>query len=185
MIWITDSLHLSYFQYYICDFDVSPDVETLFKIHHGNSLVAAGPGHLTVMGGTHTGNVRLTIDECDVEPTLNLEAWEVVVDISHYSTNGETCLMQWGANAVLDAGVLSHVGRGWYRVRVQARGRDEAMKHSTVLGEPIEEHAIGIWPAPPAPEHVHKIGDNFGRGIWDSSSPPTPPVYPELEDDEI
>ncbi len=184
MSWTTDSMHVSYSQYNICDFDVVPAVETLSKIFRGNSLVAAGQGHLAVVTGTHTGKIRLTVDASDIAPPLDLEAWDVIVDISHYSTNGETTLLEWGGGAVsAEFIILSLAGKGWYRVRVAARGRDAAMD-ATVLGEPIEEHAITVWPALPAPDHVHKIADAFGAGHWDPSRPPVPPVYPELEDDE-
>ncbi|WP_322759028.1 hypothetical protein [Frankia sp. Cr2] len=179
MIWTSDSLHVFYGQYYLCDARVIPDQETLLKVHDENSLIKAGPGHLVVLCGTHTGNVRLTVILCPAEPALGLDAWDAVVDLSHYSAEGDTWLTEWGGEPRWDAGLLSHTGPGWYRLRLEVRGRDEAMKFNTVLGEPVEEHAISIWPAPPAPEQVHKMADDFGRRHWDSSRPPAPPVYPE------
>jgi hypothetical protein len=56
-----------------------------------------------------------------------------------------------------------------YRLRVHARGRDHgrqvAIIDTAVGDEPVEEHQILIWPAPPTPEERLKLTDTVGEQI--------------------
>ncbi|MFI0790923.1 hypothetical protein ACH4Q6_35710 [Streptomyces lydicus] len=54
---------------------------------------------------------------------------------------------------------------GPYRVRVHARGRDQGQDLLIVEDDPVEEHLILVWPAPPTPETVHKLSDAYGALI--------------------
>lgn len=64
-------MFVSYCQYYLQGDDfltVYNDADTVGRIFEGNSLAAAGPEHLTVFAGTHTGWIRLTTEQCAEEP---------------------------------------------------------------------------------------------------------------------
>ncbi|WP_322759440.1 hypothetical protein [Frankia sp. Cr2] len=103
----------------------------------------------------------MTVNLCETEPLLVLDAWEAVVDVSYHSPEGKTYLYTWDFSLPEDAGNLAHAGPGWYRTRVQTRGRAEGRRHDSSK-EPVEEHSISLWPATgPEPDRVHKMDDAF------------------------
>ncbi|WP_326685689.1 MULTISPECIES: hypothetical protein [unclassified Streptomyces] len=61
---------------------------------------------------------------------------------------------------------FTHARPGPFRVRVHARGRDDGDRLDPQDDdEPVEEHYILAWPAPPSPSYVHKRTDLFGAEI--------------------
>ncbi|WP_432078590.1 hypothetical protein [Streptomyces sp. YPW6] len=177
--WTSDRMFVSYGQYYLQGDDfltVYEDTDTVGRIFEGNSLAAGGPEHLTVLAGTHTGWIRLTTEQCAEEPPPPGPEWETVVDVSIYSTSGELYLFRWGGDAEPDAGNFATTGEGWYRVRVQARGRGEGERHRG--DDPVEEHSLSVWPAPPQPDVVHRADDAFARAHHDPARPPAEPIEP-------
>ncbi|MEV8545795.1 hypothetical protein [Streptomyces sp. NPDC051572] len=177
--WTSDRMFVSYRQYYLqgdeflTEYD---DANTVERIFAGNGLAAGGPEHLTVLSGTHTGWIRLTTQHRADEPPLPGEEWETVVDVSICSTSGDLWLFRWGGDVEEDAGNFATVGAGWYRVRVQTRGRDEGDGHAG--DTPVEEHFLSVWPAPPEPDTVHRANDTFARTHYDPTRPPGQPVHP-------
>ncbi|MFD7002286.1 hypothetical protein ACFWA5_40080 [Streptomyces mirabilis] len=177
--WTSDRMFVSYRQYYLQGDDFLTeydDADTVERIYTGNSLAAGGPEHLTVLAGTHTGWIRLTTQQRAGEPALPGQEWETVVDVSIRSTSGALRLFRWGGDVVEDAGNFATAGAGWYRVRVQARGRDEGDEHEG--DAPVEEHFMTVWPAPPQPDAVHTANDAFARAHYDPTRPPGQPVQP-------
>ncbi|MFF3584400.1 hypothetical protein [Streptomyces mirabilis] len=177
--WTSDRMFVSYQQYYLQGDDFLTeydDTDTVERIYTGNSLAAGGPEHLTVLAGTHTGWIRLTTQQCAGEPALPAQEWETVVDVSICSTSGVLRLFRWGGDVVEDAGNFATAGAGWYRVRVQARGRDEGDAHEG--DAPVEEHFMSVWSAPPQPDAVHTANDAFARAHHDPARPPGQPIQP-------
>lgn len=172
-------MFVSYGQYYLqgdeflSEYD---DADTVTRIFGGNSLAAGGPEHLTVLAGTHTGWIRLTTQHRAAEPPLPGEEWETVVDVSICSTSGSLRLFRWGVDVEEDAGNFATAGAGWYRVRVQTRGRDEGDGYAG--DTPVEEHFLSVWPAPPEPDTVHRANDTLARTYYDPTRPPGQPVQP-------
>ncbi|MFI2367550.1 hypothetical protein [Streptomyces sp. NPDC018833] len=80
------------------------------------------------------------------------------------------------AFAVDDAGNFATAGEGWYRVRVQARGRDEG--NAQEGDDLVEEHLLSVWPAPPQPDVVHIADDTFARSHYDPTRPPAHAIQP-------
>ncbi|OHV35648.1 MULTISPECIES: pentapeptide repeat-containing protein [Pseudofrankia] len=182
MRWATDDFRVGYSQYYLCDYNVIPEGVGLSQAHQGNSLVGAGGGHLAVVCGTHTGWIRITVDVRDDEPPAAFDGWPMVVDISHHSNAGRTWLGDLDSGGPPELWNLTPGGPGWYRVRVRARGRDAARAAGTACFDadpPLEEHAVSIWPAPPAPEVVHRGDDEIARGPRPAPGGPLPAFYPE------
>ncbi|MFI1397244.1 hypothetical protein [Streptomyces sp. NPDC020681] len=184
--WTTDSMPVSYCQYYLQgdDFLVEyDDADTIGRIHAGNGLAAGGPEHLTVLSGTHTGEITLTTEQLQDAPPPPGDEWETAVDVSICSTSGALWLAQWGGDVVPDAGNFAISGAGWYRVRVQTRGRDAGRgpEASDVPDAPasVEEHCLTIWPAPPAPDLVHRAADAIARACYDPTDPPALPIDPD------
>jgi hypothetical protein len=176
-------MSVSYCQYYLQGrefLDKYFDTDTVTRIFEGNSLAAGGPEHLTVHSGTHTGWIRLTTEHLTQAPPPPGEEWETAVDVSILSTSGELALNQWGGDGVKEAGNFATAGPGWYRVRVQTRGRDEGTDGAADDDDEdetvVEEHYLAVWPAPPEPDHVHKATDGFARTHYDPTRPPAQPI---------
>ncbi|MBL7498732.1 hypothetical protein I6A84_04515 [Frankia sp. CNm7] len=155
MAWTTDSFHTAFSQYSLGDDGTLMPIEAIFDTKKGNGAIAAGEGWVYVRCATHTGVLRITIDLEPPAPIPDTDGWEAVVDVSYRSITGNTHLRDWEYTPRTDAGVLSHAGPGWYRIRIKTRGWD-AGRALNVAFEPVEEHHLTLWPAPPHPEVIHK-----------------------------
>jgi hypothetical protein len=161
--------------------DVYDDTDTITRISEGNSLAAGGPEHLTVFTGTHTGHIQLTTEQRPDAPPLPGDDWETAVEVSVCSTSGGLWLADGDGDVLEEAGNFAMAGTGWYRVRVQARGRDEgeaAEGEAAAEGSAVETHFLSVWPSPPEPDVVHRANDTFGRAHYDPRRPPALPVEP-------
>jgi uncharacterized protein YndB with AHSA1/START domain len=157
---------VDYYQFLIVgpggiDFDEPPSVT-------GNGLVDVRGDGLVVHCGTHYGQVRVHIEFHDREPPPRLDQWDEVVDVSIPSSHGELrcCELMDGINPELPN--LAFRGPGDYRIRLCARGRDQAHEHQYDMVKPdppLEEHAILVWPAALAPARVHQHIDGIGGGF--------------------
>src|SRR6185369_13850967 len=160
MGWTTDDFRVDYSQYYLCDYNVIPEGAGLSQAFQGNSLVGAGGGHLAVVCGTRYRRIRITVEVREHEPAAAFDGWPMAVDISHHSNTGRTWLGDLDTGGPPELGDLTPGGAGWYRVRLRARGRDAARAAGTACLDadpPIEEHAVSIWPAPPAPDEPTEL----------------------------
>jgi hypothetical protein len=186
MRWTSDTMHVSYHQYYLsgADYDFE-DLNEVERLYGGNTVAVGSPEHLTAHSGTHSGVIRLTVEQLDSAPPAPGAEWECAVEVSLYSSSGELWLEQWGGDAVRDAGNLALAGPGWYRVRVQTKGRDRGYAADTVFTW-VEEHYLAIWPAPPEPDFVHRVTDRFGLTDYNPQRPPAQPLYPlpTVQEDE-
>jgi hypothetical protein len=196
MRWTTDALRVEYRLYYLTGEDSElfhSDEDASDRAFHGNSLAAGGPEHLTVLSGTHTGQIRLTVERCVQEPELlSATGWDTVVDVSLCSTSGKLWLRDGAGETYEAAGNLAHSGPGWYRVRAQARGRDRGEAEDTP-DTWVEEHLLSIWPAPPEHDVTHRVTDEFGLSWHDPQRAPGEPIHPadalpwarRVDDDKI
>lgn len=177
MIATTDRLRVDYAQYYLygSTYAEGQDHDAFQRIRTGNSVAAAAPDHLTVSCGTHAGSIRLTVESRMDPPRPPGADWEAVVDLSLYSVTGELGVQPWGGQAADEAvrGNLAAAGAGWYRVRVETRGRDTG-RALNVANPWVEEHRLTLWPAPPAPDHVHRVTDEVGKATYDPTRPADP-----------
>lgn len=156
-------LFVHYGLYFIDEGGVSEEDSGVEAIHRGNTLVATSEGRAVLKAGTHTGDIRLTVDVVDAEPEMGgLDAWDVVVETTYVSPAGRAGIVDWNASGHPEFGVLTASGPGTYRMRVHARGRDAGHRADTP-GEPVEDHLIVIWSAAPAGEVVYKIDVEVGE----------------------
>ncbi|MFF4342075.1 hypothetical protein ACFY00_19330 [Kitasatospora sp. NPDC001540] len=178
MMWTTDAMHVAYCQYFLYGPELPDgwDAHALDRLFHGNGVAAGCPDHLTVLCGTHTGLIRLGVERCAQRPPEPGPEWESVVELSLHSS-GELRLRAWDGVDVDGPGNLAHAGPGWYRVRVQTRGRDRGREADTAA-RPVEEHRLTLWPAPPAPDAVLRVGDLTGRRHHDPRRPAPQPIRP-------
>jgi hypothetical protein len=158
----TAVVQVAYHQYYLRDLGLLADVpDEVFT--GGNGLISTPPGVAVVHAGTHTGPVRVTIEARNHRPPeIDLERWEEVVEVSLTTDSGQVQVEEWGGPTRDDLGNLVAAGPGSYRLRVHARGRDEADATVPVPEDPIEEHLLIAWPAAAANEAILKQTDRYG-----------------------
>jgi hypothetical protein len=87
----------------------------------------------------------------DAPPSQANESWEDVVEVSVVIP--ERSAVRWCSWACESSGTLSDVTPGIHRVRVSARGRDEAAadEFSEV---PLDAYLIELWQASPEPDRI-------------------------------
>lgn len=128
----------------------------------------------------HTGPVRLAVEVRDQPPELQADPWEEVVECTVHSAWGRLHVVAEGGDIDVFPTLTPH-GPGDYRVRCHARGRDIAF--DSVVREPVETYLLQIWPAPPAPDVVHKQTDERGRNLrLSAATPPNPDIMRANED---
>jgi hypothetical protein len=133
----------------------------------GNGLVAVVPGGAVIRTGVQTGHVRITVRILDGPPPDIATGWEEIVEVSWRAAVG-------GASVVGPRAVEPHLRRvtppwpGDYRLRVHARGRDDADEGDT------EYYELVVWQAPAAPEIVYARTDRLGHRLRGEPEPARP-----------
>ena len=138
-----DLVRSSFFQYYLHgggDLDPTPDTG-------GGLLDALGSHSARVNCACHTAPVSVTTRVLAVAPGGPEPGWEITAELDIASDGHLVVLHGTLTNPLPRLDNLSSSGAGTYRVRCQARGRQEASQHA-VLTEPLEHHLIQAWPVP-------------------------------------
>ena len=135
----------------------------------GNGLVAVVPGGVVIRTGAAAGSVRVHVRVGEQPPPLDARAWDEVVEVSWRAAEGMASVT--GAEAPADPR-LRRVTPPWpgdYRLRLHARGRDDA--------DEDEGYELVIWAGPAAPDIVHKRTDRTGYRLRGEPEPdrPQPP----------
>lgn len=154
-------LDLTYHQIVIEEFNMDGMVDASLAIHNG--LVGVELGRAVVLTGVHTGSVVVTVELFESEPALGeLDAWDEIVDVTLDSPRGQLVIHGLMSDIPEELPILSHHGPGIYRLRVYARGRDQAINSTD---ETIECYRFEIWPSHALPELIHKQSDNYGSEV--------------------
>jgi hypothetical protein len=96
-----------------------------------------------------SGGSPIQIMLLDTEPPL-LDDWEDVVEVSiSLPTDADPTWSTWAGE---HSGPLA-IPPGTYRVRVNARGRDDG-RDGEFADEPVDWYLIELWPAAPAPDAI-------------------------------
>ena len=125
---------------------------------------------LTVFTGRHHGRVTLQLETWAVEPDLDLDLWDDVVDTELVTTTGHISVDDLFGQSEQAHPNIAGFGPGTYRLRVSARGRDAAQRTRKA-----ERHRLQCWPvpAPGAPlTRVLKLTDLVGRHMRGEDPPP-------------
>lgn len=144
-----------------------------------NGLVGSAPGLAVVITGTQFGNIGLHVQVSAVEPELDVDRWDEVVEVSLAASAGPLSVTS-GGHGPRQWSALTDGRSGSYRIRVHARGRDGGALADVVARNPVEEHLVQIWSAPAAPAAIHKTTDKVGAELragaedapWDFSLNP-------------
>jgi len=151
---------------------------------HNGLVDLAPPGGAIIFTGVHSGPVAVSVEARRSAPDgVDFNGWDEVVEVSLTVPDG-----QLKPAAPMDDGadpfpVLTLAGPGDYRIRIHARGRDTDFDGA--VDEPVEQYRIVVWPAPPAPQTIHRQTDACGANMRQASahvppSPPPPPADPAL-----
>lgn len=132
-----------------------------------NGLVVPVSDGVLVRTGTADGHVGLELRVAeDAPPDVETLGWDEVVEVSWTAPSGWAQFVGSG----METGTPPWPGD--YRVRVYARGRDQT--------DSPEYFRFDVWPAPAAPQLVHKHFDLLGHRLRGDLAPerPEPPEAP-------
>ncbi|MFF4384567.1 hypothetical protein [Kitasatospora sp. NPDC001547] len=157
---------VSHSQFWIRDPDTDPDPDVYTGLN-GLIQTRGGENRATILTGTAFGKIALTFEPCQTEPSLTLDGWEDVVDVSMTFTTPRAGFVGHGFqdDPITSLPYLSAPGPGSYRVRVHVRGRNEGLDLEDNYGDPVESYLIQAWPHPVNPEIRHKLTDRRGRHV--------------------
>ncbi|WP_233345885.1 hypothetical protein [Saccharomonospora iraqiensis] len=156
----TGELDVSHHQFFLLDDPVKFPTDTVGR---RNGLVGTAPGAVVVLTGIHTGVVNVIEQLHHTEPPVDVTEWDDVVEVSFEAPHGRMIATPLMTDPPPDLLTLSFHGPGPYRLRVHARGRDNAV--DLAPEEVVETYLLSVWPAPVAAEVVHKQTDAYGAGI--------------------
>jgi hypothetical protein len=169
---VTSIVWVAYSSYGLSEPDLVGVEAALAAQGTSNGLVAVAPGSAMVWCGTHTGDVKLTIDLPHDPPPLDLDAWDEVVEVTVAFATAHARVVEWGGTPRHELPNLAWAGPGTYRLRCHARGRDQASGLALPPGIPVDDedaieivdeaHLLAIWPAPPGDVVVYQTADQVG-----------------------
>lgn len=130
------------------------DVERFFAGQVNGLVGASNPHGVFLYLARMTGGSRVTVLLYDDEPEPDTTAWEDIVEVSTAVPEGS--LPSWQTFAGRSVGPLD-LDPGPYRLRVSARGRDEARpgrcEEEAVEGV-VDAYLVDAWPCPEAPDAI-------------------------------
>ena len=152
-------VHVSHHMFYLGEPYTDPDPR-LTRFAPMNGLILVQPGNAVIFVGASEGFVNVTVQpRRDPPPRVDPSEWDEVVETSLRSSSGKvrvkTFMVHWPALPV-----LTTAGPGEYRLLVHARGRDTAPDLAAFT--PNEDYLIVVWPAPAAPDLIHRQTDAYG-----------------------
>ncbi|MEU8802881.1 hypothetical protein [Spirillospora sp. NPDC048819] len=132
-----------------------------------NALVTPCPrAGATVHTGIAGGYVAVATEAHDQAPPVQADVWEEVAEVTVQVPESDLVVATLDGDGP-DLPPLNTAGPGPCRVRVHARGRDTAI--DAVMTEPVEHYLLQCWPAPAAPEAIHKQTDNYGAELREAA----------------
>ncbi|RZU53864.1 hypothetical protein EV385_5798 [Krasilnikovia cinnamomea] len=174
--------------FFLTDRDVSTPFETM---DHSTGLAGVMESAALVAAGIDRGYVTVSTEPADHRPPLDtaeqwaaLASWEDVAEFSLHVPHGALTVapLEYTPAELPVLPTLSRHGGGYYRVRLQASGRDRHFDR--VVEESGERFHIIAWPGPPAGPLVIKAGSRCGYGLRLAqlqAPPPTDPLAPTPE----
>ena len=151
---------VSYSQAYLSAGDGPDDYDAAFTGQVNGLAGGQVLGHLTLLVGVHTGDVGIRVLLCEQAPPVG-EEWEDVVEAPFIPEWPEAVL----AGCLSDAVCQLHLDQPSYRARWSAQGIDAGRDADVVMSdEPLVDHyELALWPAPPAPEAIVRVGSETAR----------------------
>ncbi|CUW33345.1 hypothetical protein [Streptomyces reticuli] len=155
------SVGVHYHQFLVTD-PGGPVAEDETDASH-TGLVGITAGDATVHTGIHTGDVDVTVTAHRQPPPPDAGEWEEIAEISLHSPTGTLQVTPLMTDLDEDLPNLAAAGPGTYRLRVHARGRDQAVD---LAPDTITEHyLLQCWPQPPTPAQLLRATDDYGTQL--------------------
>ncbi|RZU51292.1 hypothetical protein EV385_3103 [Krasilnikovia cinnamomea] len=131
-----------------------------------NGLIHPYPGGALLYTGIHTGQVHVQVRTSPAPPAQldDSRDWESIAEVSVDSPQGRLAVRSF--ENLPDLPVLSINGRGTYRVRAYALGRDTDIDGTATT--PFEYYLIEVWPAPAAEATSYRSVDRYGDEVLHS-----------------
>jgi hypothetical protein len=124
--------------------------------NQANGLVGVGPEGVYVSLARRSGGSLVTIAVHDEIPHEPPTVWEDVVEVSATVPAGAS--VRWQSWAGEASGELA-IPSGDYRIRVSARGRDQARADEWADGV-VDHYEIDLWPDSPGPDAILRVGSD-------------------------
>lgn len=143
----------------------APGLWLKYLPYRNGLIVMNGADGASILTGTPSGYIWLTIELHNGEPPIDLEPWDEVVEVCYQCTTGKIDVVVEGVGDLSDFPNLAFDGSGDYQLRAHARGRARALTEAALtLDEvPVEEHLIQIWKISfPVGDVVLKTSDGVG-----------------------
>jgi hypothetical protein len=149
-----DTLFVHYrFVYLSPAYEEDPDLDESRRGQVNGLLGAAVPGVLSLVTGTHTGDVPFRVEWHDTQPPLD-GSWEDVVEASFDVAGRDMRLAAFD-----DAREVRVPAIGPHRVRLCAAGfQAGTLEENVEEGEPApDRYLLQLWPAPAAPDAILRV----------------------------
>jgi hypothetical protein len=127
------------------------DFDRFFAGQDNGSVGAGDLGGVYVHFARRSGGSPVRIVRVEDSRSQEDVSWEDVVEVSVIIPDGSS--PRWSSWAGEDGGALLDLIPGSYRVRVSARGRDQAAEDE-FSDEPLDAYLIELWPAALEPDHI-------------------------------
>ncbi|WP_207913891.1 DUF6461 domain-containing protein [Micromonospora sp. KC213] len=133
-----------------------------------NGLVAVVDGGAMIRTGIAEGSVGVELSVLAEAPTEVESGWEDIVEVSWRAGEGQASVVDPDGASDPPLCRQTPPWPGDYRLRVHARGRDEADSE-------YESYQLVVWAAPAAPQVVHRRTDRLGHRLRGEPEPVRPP----------
>ena len=116
-----------------------------------------------VSTGVHSGPIDLTVEVLGTRPEASSPGWEDIHEVSLMLPEGRAFFSEPTGWEMKDIGTITGNGRGSYRARLHATGRDTAF--DLVVESPVERHLVQFWKEPPSPMSVLSSKSEQGKSL--------------------
>ncbi|GID30490.1 hypothetical protein [Paractinoplanes brasiliensis] len=131
-----------------------------------NGLIHPFPGGAFVYTGIHSGLVNVQIVTfTEAPPPDTSNNWESIAEVAVVTKRGKLRLRSYDTDP--EGPALTPAGRGTYRIRAYATGRDTDIDGTTPL---TETYRLEVWPATDTESLVLRADDQYGAQVLQSMS---------------
>ena len=144
------TLFADYFQFYLQDENAAGDLSESWTEEATANLLALAPGTIGV-GTVRNMDVRVEVEVTDIEPYVDLDRWDQVVDCSIEVPSGR--LVVAGCTDYFPDAKRIEVAAGPYRARILYGGLD-TLSPDGLEGD--DHYLVSLWPHPVVPPRFLK-----------------------------